>query len=136
MSSSTLDDLSKLLLRLGVGVLLLLHGLYKLSYGIAGIEQLLLNKGLPYYVAWGVFIGELIAPLLIIVGVYTRLAGWLTCINMLCAVWLVHSHALLSINSRGGLSIELEALFFIGSLCIALQGAGRYSLGGAGSRWN
>ncbi len=136
MSSPASEDLAKLFLRLGVGILLLLHGLHKLSYGVSGIEQLLVNKGLPHYLAWGVFVGEIIAPLLMITGLYTRLAGWLSTVSMVFALWLAHSHQFLSLNSSGGWRIELQALFLIGSLCIALQGAGRHSLGGSGGRWN
>lgn len=136
MSNATLDDLGKLLLRLCIGALLLLHGIQKLSHGVSGIESLVVSKGFPHFLAWGVYLTEVIAPVLVAIGLYSRLGGILIAVNMTVAIWLVHSAELYRLNSTGGWQIELQALFLCGGLCIALLGAGRYSLGGAGGRWN
>ena len=49
------------LLRVTLAVLLLFHGWAKITGGIAGIEALVVKAGLPAFLAYGVFIGEVIA---------------------------------------------------------------------------
>lgn len=136
MSSSTLDNFGKLILRLTLGLLLILHGAAKLSSGIGGIEAMVIARGLPAFLAWGVYVGEVIAPLLLIVGIYTRLGGLLIAINMIVAILLVHMGELFSLTGGGGWGLELQGMFLFGGLVVACLGAGAYSLGGRGGRWN
>lgn len=128
------DDLGKLVLRLTVAGLLLLHGLAKLSKGVGGIESMLASKGLPGVLAYGVYIGEVVAPVLVLVGWKTRAFALLIAVNMLVAIFLAHAGDIASRNQGGGWAIELQALFLLGSLAIAFLGAGRFSVtGGRGS---
>lgn len=124
------DDAGKLLLRLTIGILLLFHGLFKLTNGIAGIQGMVSAAGWPTFVAYGVFVGELIAPILLIIGLYTRPAALIAAVNMLVAIALAHSSQLFGFTNNGGWQLELQGLFLFGSLSIALLGAGRYSVGG------
>lgn len=136
MSSSTLDDFGKLILRLAIGILLVLHGFAKLSNGIGGIEAMVVARGLPAFLAWGVYLGEVIAPLLLIVGLYTRLGGLVIMVNMVVAIVLAHGNHLFMLGGSGGWRLELQGLFLFGGLAVAFLGAGAYSLGGRGGRWN
>ena len=136
MSNSSLDDLGKLVLHLAVGILLLLHGIAKLRYGVGGIEGMMAAKGLPAFLAWGVYLGEVLAPVLLILGLYTRLGAWLAVANMVVAFLMAHMGQLGQLGNSGGWQLELQGLFLFGSLAIALMGAGRFSLGGSGGRWN
>ncbi|MYN13274.1 DoxX family membrane protein [Pusillimonas sp. TS35] len=136
MSGNTQDDLGKLLLRLTVGILFLFHGFAKLTKGVSGIESMVVANGLPAFVAWGVYLGEVIGPILVILGFYTRLGALLIAINMLFAVALAHTGHLAEFTANGGWRLELQALFLFGALAISLMGAGRFSLGGQGGRWN
>ena len=90
MSQNTLDELARLILRLVLGVLILLHGWAKIRSGIGGIEAMLAMKGLPGFFAWGVYVGEVLAPILLIAGIWSRMAAALIAINMLVAVFLAH----------------------------------------------
>jgi len=136
MSSSAYDDLGKLILRLGLGILLLLHGLSKLDSGVGWIADMLAQQGVPGFVAYGVYIGEVIAPILIILGVFTRLGGLIAVINMLFAFGLVHMHQIFQLGKSGGWALELQGLFLIAGIAVTLLGAGAYSLGGRNGRWN
>lgn len=133
MSQSSLDDLAKLLLRATLGILILLHGWAKLRHGIGGIEAMLAAQGLPAFLAWGVYVGEVLAPLLLILGVYARLGAALVALNMLVAVALAHSGHLAQFTSNGGWRLELQAMFLVAAIAVMMLGAGRYALGG---RWN
>lgn len=136
MSSSTYDDLGKLILRLGLGILLLLHGLSKLDGGVGWLVDMLGQRGLPGFVAYGVYIGEVLAPVLIILGVFTRLGGLIVVVNMLFVFGLVHMHQLFELGKSGGWALELQGMFMVAAIAIALFGAGAYSLGGRNGRWN
>lgn len=130
------DDAGKLVLRLAIGILMLMHGLHKLTDGIAGISAMVLANGWPGIIAYGVYVGEVIAPVLIIVGLLTRMSAVVVVLNMLVAVYLVHGHQLLHLTKHGGWFLELQGLYLFGALAIALLGAGRLSVGGAQGRFN
>jgi len=137
------DDSGRLLLRLAIGVLMLLHGVAKLRTGVDPIAGLLSKQGLPGEIAPLVYLGEVVAPLLVIIGLWTRPAALVIAVTLLVAIGLAHGDDVLRIGEQGGWAIELQALYLFGALAVALLGAGRYSLGGrtgAGSgvmsRWN
>lgn len=127
---SSLDDAGKLVLRLAVGILVLLHGVAKLLNGIGPIEGMLVAKGMPAFFAWGAYIGEVLAPLLMIFGLYTRAAGLIVAINMIVAIALAHSAELWQLTQTGGWALELQGMFLFGAIAVALLGAGRYSVAG------
>ena len=57
------DDLGKLLLRVSLGVLLLMHGAAKVMGCVpSGIIANVVSHGWPAWIAYGVFIGEVLAP--------------------------------------------------------------------------
>lgn len=121
------DALGKLILRLAVGGMILLHGIAKLLNpdSLNWIGNQLAGQGLPTFLAYGVLIGELVAPVMVIVGWQARLGGVLMVINMLVAVFLVHSHQLFTLTRSGGWSLELQGLFLFGAIAIVLLGSGR-----------
>ncbi|MGN5592450.1 DoxX family protein [Stutzerimonas nitrititolerans] len=130
------DDMGKLVLRLSVGVLMLLHGIFKLQNGVGGIAGMLGSQGLPGFLAYGVYLGEVVGPVLVIIGLYTRVGAVLIIGNMLVALALAHSQELFSLGSMGGWELELQGMFLFGAVAIALLGAGKYSVGGVSGRYN
>ncbi len=130
------EDLGKLVLRLTVGVLLLLHGLAKLKNGVGWMAGPLGSVGLPFWVAYGSFVGELIAPLLLIFGKFTRLAGLIVAFQMVMAILLVRRADIIKLNQGGGWGIELEALFLLCGVAIFFLGAGQYSVSKGQGRWD
>jgi putative oxidoreductase len=130
------EDAGKLLLRAVLAILLLFHGFSKLSGGIASIIGMVEKAGLPGAFGYLVYIGEVLAPLLILVGVFTRPAALVVAINMVVALLLAHTSQFFSINETGGWALELQGMYLGAALSVALLGAGRYSLGGTGGRFN
>ncbi|WP_312450196.1 DoxX family protein [Stutzerimonas nitrititolerans] len=130
------DDMGKLVLRLSMGVLMLLHGIFKLQNGVGGIAGMLGSQGLPGFLAYGVYLGELVGPVLVIIGLYTRVGAVLIIGNMLVALALAHSQELFSLGSMGGWALELQGMFLFGAVAIALLGAGKFSVGGVSGRYN
>lgn len=131
-----LGDLGRLLLRLSVGGLLLLHGIAKVKKGVASISDHFVAHGLPGVLAYAVYLGEVLAPALVILGIATRVGGALISMTMIVAVWLVHTGDLTRLARSGGWALELQALFFVGGLCIALLGSGRYGVTRGRGSWD
>jgi len=121
------SELGKLFLRLSLGVLILFHGIHKVIYGLSGVKAMVNAVGLPEFIAYGVYLGELVAPIFIILGLYARLAAVVVGINMLMAIFLAYGFSL-SLSKYGGLVIESPLLFFIMALLIVLFGSGKYSV--------
>ncbi len=129
-------DLGLFLLRAGLGLLILLHGVAKIASGPQAIVGLATRAGLPPAFAYLVYVGEVVAPLLLVVGLWTRPAALVVAINMVVAIALAHAGQLFELGKSGGWALELQGMFLLAALAIALLGAGRYSVGGSGGRWN
>lgn len=116
------NHLSIRVLSIGLGILLLFHGVHKMSHGIEPIVGMLSNFNIPYaqYLAYGVFIGEIIAPIMLILGRYIRIAGALIAITMASAITLAHSKEIFTLNEFGAPTIELALLYLIGGLSLML----------------
>jgi putative oxidoreductase len=123
-----LDDIGKLVLRLTLGTLILLHGIAKLMHGIGPIEGMVTAMGMPGFVAYGVYAGEVLAPLLLIVGFYARLGAALIAVNMIFAFALAHTGELTSLSQTGGWALELQGMFLFTAIALALMGPGRISV--------
>ncbi len=107
------------ILRWAVAGSLLLHGISKLTRGIGSIEALVVSAGLPAFVAYGVLIGEVLAPLLVMANRFVVPAALVMAFNMVVAVALVHAGQVFTLGKTGGWSLELQGLYFFGSLAIA-----------------
>ncbi len=121
-------DIAKLLLRLAVGIMMLLHGINKVMYGIGGIKQLTVSAGLPEFIAYGVYIGEVIVPIFIVLGLYARVASLFLAFNMVMALFLAYGGSLFALGKNGGLAIELPLFYLILAIVIFLLGSGKYAV--------
>ncbi len=121
-------DLGLLILRLAVGGLMLPHGVTKLFNGTEKIAEMLVEKGLPGIMAHGVIIGEVIAPLLIVIGFFTRPASAILAFTMVMSIYLVFGWAGFQLNQHGGITVELNLLYLFGALALMFTGAGRYAV--------
>ncbi|NHB87464.1 DoxX family protein [Photorhabdus tasmaniensis] len=123
-------DFAKLFLRLSLGCLMLLHGIHKVQPdGLKGIEAMLTNVEVPTFIAYGVLIGEIVCPVLIILGIFTRVAALIVALTMGVAVVLIHGSDIFFLNNAtGGWGVESAGLFFLVALSIMFQGSGRFTL--------
>ncbi len=126
-----MQDFGILILRLNVGILMLLHGLEKIYNGIDRIKDSVVAFSLPELMAYGVYLGEFLAPILIILGVFTRLASLALIFTMFFASFVVlggNFEGYLSLNEYGGWIVELQALYAFSCLALIFLGPGRFSL--------
>ena len=124
-----MSDLGKLILRLNIGILMLFHGLHKLGDGkLDGIMGKLVEVNLPESLAFGVYAGEILAPLMLIFGVFTRLGALMIVVNMLFAIGLMHMADLNAFTPHGGWKLEPQAFYLFGALALVFLGSGRIAL--------
>ena len=117
-----------LILRLSIGGLMLFHGVSKMMHGVGFIEQTVVAAGLPQWVTYGVYIGEVLAPLLILIGWGTRAAAAIFAFNCLAAILLVHAAEIFTLSPHGGWPLELLGLYFFGALVLVFTGGGKYAV--------
>lgn len=134
------ENLGRLVLRLTIGGLMLFHGVHKLRHfgaTVEGMEEMLSSVGLPAFIAYGVFIGEVVAPILVIIGFLARPAALVISFTMVMAIALAHRGELLLLNEKSGAyALELQFLFLLGGIAIALLGSGAYSASQGKWRWD
>jgi len=120
-------DIAKLLLRVSVAILILFHGINKMIHGIGGVKAMVVAAGMPEFFSYGVYIGELIAPIFIILGLYARVASAVLGVNMLIAISVAYGFSF-SLAKHGGLAMELPLLYLVMSIAIILLGSGKYAV--------
>ncbi len=128
MNANTQHDIAKLVLRVTLGLLVLLHGLAKLNGGMGGIVGMVEARGFPGALGYGVLLGEVIGPLMLIAGFHARIGAVLVFINMVFAILLVHMSDLGRFGNGGGWALELQAMYLMSALALALLGPGRFSV--------
>ena len=56
------QNIGLLILRVSIGFMLLLHGIFKVANGFSGIRGMLAGMGVPEFFAYGALVGEVVAP--------------------------------------------------------------------------
>lgn len=128
-------DTGLLLLRCTIGILIVFHGFANMNSNYAYIKSLLNGIGMPEFLAYGGFIGEIIAPIIVVIGYKARLGSLIIAFFFLIAIFLGHSSDIFSLNQFGGWGIELQALYLFGSMTIFLVGAGKFALS-TNTKWD
>ncbi len=128
MRTQTERDVGALLLRLTVGGLMLFHGVDKIIGGIAWLPGALEKNGLPGILAYGVYLGEVVAPILLMLGVAMRSSAALIAFTMVMAVYLTHPNEVFALGDHGEYALELQVLYGIGAIAAALVGPGRFAV--------
>jgi len=122
------NDIAKLILRLTVSIMMLFHGLEKIINGIGGVKHLTTSAGFPEFFAYGVYVGEIIVPIFILLGAYARAASLVLALNMMFAIFLAYGNSLFSLGKHGAPIFELPFLYLIMSILIFMLGSGKYAL--------
>jgi len=122
MNNSTNYNLGLLLLRVGFGGMMLIHGIPKLLKMISGDFSFgdPIGIGEPASLVLAV-LSEVLFPILVVIGFKTRLSSIPVIITMAIAAFIVHAADPLGTK-------EKAILFLIGFIAIALLGAGKYSV--------
>lgn len=131
----TNKDAGILIIRLSIGILMLFHGIAKIRHGIDGIIGMMESNGIPAFVAYGVYIGEVIIPLLLIIGFRTRISAVVLIINMLVIFFIAHPEDIFALSSHGGWKLELAGFYLFGSLALFFTGGGKFAISST-NKWD
>jgi len=109
---------------------MLFHGVAKILHpgSLDFIGGMLGGYGLPAILAYGVYVGEVVAPLMVIVGYRARVGALLMAVNMLFAIVLAHSGDLFSMSEHGGWSVELQMFYLLTAIAVMFLGSGRHAV--------
>lgn len=120
-------DLALLIARIGLGIVLLTHGIDKLRSGFGATADGFDAMGIPLPAAAAAFalVAEIGGGALLVLGLLTPLAGILVIAQMAGAFWFAHRGTEV-MSANGGW--ELVGLIAFLALVIGATGAGRFSL--------
>ena len=120
-------DVGRLILRLTVGGLMLFHGIAKILHpaSLDFIAGMLSANNFPVFLAYAVYIGEVVAPIMVIVGYQARLGGLLIAVNMVVAISLAHTGDLFSLTEHGGSAAELQLFYLFSAAAVMFLGSGK-----------
>ncbi len=117
------EDVGLLFLRIAVGIPFIVHGITKLM-DVPGTAAFFATVGLPLFFVYFIGFFELIGGLMILLGIYAWIGGWMITLVMAGAYIIVkHKFAFI-----GGMSFEIDYAFFFAGLAIAFLGSGKYSV--------
>ncbi len=120
------DD-AALLLRLGLGVMWISHALLKwFVFTIPGFSAWLESQGLPGFMAYPVFLLELVGGVMILIGLYGRYVSAVLMPVMLVAAWTHFPNGWLFTNEGGGW--EYPVFLVLASVVHVLLGDGRFAI--------
>jgi len=126
-NKSSYEDYSKFILRFTIGFLMLFHGIAKIG-NTGFIESGFESMGIPSFLAYGVYLGEIIAPLMLILGIKVRVAAVLIIGTMITAIFMAHSGDIFSINKYGAWAIELPMFYILASISVLLSGNDKFCI--------
>lgn len=125
------ETVGKLILRLTLGILMSFHGVSKVMHPVAAIafvSDRLAAANLPSFLAYGVFFGEVLAPIMIVLGIYSRIGGLLVMIDLIFALVLVDGAHLYSLTKAGGWALELQGFYLLTGLALFFLGSGKIAV--------
>ena len=114
------------LMRIVVGFLFLCHGSQKIFGFPGGVPE-----GVPEFIRWAAGSIELVGGFLVMIGLQTRWAAFISSGTMAAAYWMAHGmKAVLPVQNGG----ELAVLYCFAFLFISAHGSGIWSVDGPGSK--
>ncbi len=128
-----IGSLGILLIRFELAAIFWVHGWPKLNpngpmHGPQGLSGFLASKGVPspLVVAWLVAILETAGPALLVLGLLTRLVGFLLAIDMAAAIALVKKDD--GFTKANGIGWEFEFALLIQALALVFLGPGTIAI--------
>ncbi len=129
-----LQPLALLVMRLALGAIMVAHGYHKVFGGLHHYAQFVASLGLPAWMGYLSSFAEFFGGLLVLLGLFTRLAAFAICVDMAVAIWKVNWHNGLIGDKGYEFPLVLAALgfalIFLGGGPIALD----HIRGGAGGK--
>jgi len=131
MTENQLAPYGGLVLRVALGVMFVAHALLKYAvFTMPGFEGFLASIGMPTFLAWPIFLAELIGGIALILGVYGRYVS-IALLPVLLGAAFVHAGNGWLFNAPGG-GWEYPVFLALASVTHILIGDGAHALRPAG----
>ena len=114
---------------------MLFHEISKLSNGIDGLVAMFDRQGLPGIIAYLVYLGEVVAPVLVLIGYRTKLASVAIAITMVVAMIIAHADEILKLGDHGEWALEVLGLYLLGAIALFFLGAGKFAVSSS-NKWD
>jgi putative oxidoreductase len=120
-----LQPLALLVMRLALGAVMTGHGYHKVFGGLHHHVQFVTSLGLPGWTAYLSAFAEFFGGILVLVGLFTRVAAFAICVDLSVAIAKVHFHN--GLMGQGGYEFPLAlaavafGLIFLGPGSIAFD---------------
>ena len=120
-----LRPLALLLLRLAIGIIFATHGYPKLFTNTANAMNMFVHMGFPSYFVYIAGVFEFFGGLMLMIGLFARVAGILLAGEMAVAIWRVHlpMGPITAVHNY-----EFPLALAVGSFALACFGAGIVSI--------
>ena len=118
-----------LLLRVSMGILFILHGVYLKAFvfGMTGAGKFFATLGLPEWFAWLVMLYETIGGLALIFGIYARWVALFLGVHLLFVAFIAHAGNGWLFSNKGG-GYEFPLFWAIACFTLTLLGDGAHAL--------
>ena len=104
-------DIGILIIRVSLGGIIFFHGFYKLMHGIDDQVQILASNGVPGQLMFFVYVSEVLAPVLIVLGVLTRLSALTIIVTMITVFYVLPFPV--GLDEHGAMNIESQLYFLL-----------------------
>lgn len=123
-----LQPLGLLIMRLAVGAIMVVHGYHNVFGGLHHHVDFVHSLGFPNWLGYVSAFTEFLGGLLVLAGLFTRVAACAIAVDMFVAIWKAHWHnGLIGAADRPGFEFPLAvfalafALIFFGGGPIAID---------------
>jgi putative oxidoreductase len=120
-------DKGLLILRLTLGVLIFFHGWFKIFHGIDMPMSRMESWGIPGFLMYFAYVSEVLAPILIVLGVFFRLST-LTIFITMTVVFYIELKTGITFDQFGALNIEKQLFYWFMSAGLFFTGPGNYRI--------
>ena len=122
----TNSDIGLLIVRIALGGIIFFHGFHKITHGIADQFQILAHNGIPGVFIYFVYVSEVLAPVLIVLGIFTRLSSLSIFVTMIVIFYALPFP--IGMDEHGAMNIESQLYFLLLSVALFFTGPGNYVL--------
>ena len=117
-------DIGLLIIRIGLGGIIFFHGFHKVMHGIDDQMQILASSGVPGALMFFVYISEVLAPVLIVLGVLTRISSLSIIVTMIVVFFVLPFP--IGLDEHGAMNIESQLYFLLLPCALFFTGPGRF----------
>ena len=122
----TNSDIGLLIVRIALGGIIFFHGFHKLMHGTDDQFGILASNGIPGQFIYFVYVSEVLAPVLIVLGILTRLSNLTIIVTMIVIFYALPFP--IGLDEHGAMNIESQLYFLLLSVALFFTGPGRYVL--------